>query len=319
MVDNYGREIDYLRISLTEKCNLRCIYCMPQDMNIEENYVNEVISYEDYKKIIKNFAKMGINKLRFTGGEPLMYNHLKELIEYASKECNVEEIAITTNGIDLCDKIDELKESGLTNVNISLDSFDEEKYRKITGGGDLKKVLKAINKCIELNIKIKINCVFINGMNDSEFEELIDITKDNKIDIRFIELMPIGQGEKIFEKGYINLRDKIKELNNLEDYKSNEKSVADYYKIKGAKGRIGIITPMSCSFCSKCNKIRLTSEGNLKLCLHSEEEIDIKPYLTSDEEFIKFMEKTIKSKPKEHNLNELGKSQTSRKMYQVGG
>lgn len=319
MVDNYGREIDYLRISLTENCNLRCIYCMPQDLKFDDNFINETISFDNYKTIIKNFSKLGINKIRFTGGEPLMYTHLKELIEYTSKECGIDEIAITTNGIDLSEKIEELKNSGLTKVNISLDSFDEEKYKKITGGGDLNKVLKAIDKCLELDIKVKINCVFINGMNDSEFEELIKITLEKPIDVRFIELMPIGQGEKIFEKGYINLRDKIKELDELEKYNTNEKSVAEYYKLKGAKGRIGIITPMSCSFCSKCNRIRLTSEGNLKLCLHSEEEIDIKPYLNSDEEFISFIERTIKSKPKEHNLNELGKSQTSRKMYQVGG
>lgn len=319
MVDNYGREIDYLRISLTEHCNLRCIYCMPQDLKFDDNFINESISFEDYKTIIKNFSKLGINKIRFTGGEPLMYTHLKELIEYTSKECGIDEIAITTNGIDLSEKIEELKNSGLTKVNISLDSFDKDKYKKITGGGDLYKVLDAINKCLELDIKVKINCVFINGMNDSEFEELIKITLEKPIDVRFIELMPIGQGEKIFEKGYINLRDKVKELDNLEKYSSSEKSVADYYKLKGAKGRIGIITPMSCSFCSKCNRIRLTSEGNLKLCLHSEEEIDIKPYLNNDEEFIDFIKSTIKSKPKEHNLNELGKSRTSRKMYQVGG
>lgn len=319
MVDNYGREIDYLRISLTEHCNLRCIYCMPQDLKFDDNFINESISFEDYKTIIKNFSKLGINKIRFTGGEPLMYTHLKELIEYTSKECGIDEIAITTNGIELSEKIEELKNSGLTKVNISLDSFDKDKYKKITGGGDLDKVLDAINKCLELDIKVKINCVFINGMNDSEFEELIKITLEKPIDVRFIELMPIGQGEKIFEKGYINLRDKVKELDNLEKYSSSEKSVADYYKLKGAKGRIGIITPMSCSFCSKCNRIRLTSEGNLKLCLHSEEEIDIKPYLNNDEEFIDFIKSTIKSKPKEHNLNELGKSQTSRKMYQVGG
>lgn len=319
MLDNYGREIDYLRISLTENCNLRCIYCMPEDTKIDDNVINENISFDDYKKIIKNFTKLGINKIRFTGGEPLMYTHLKELIKYTSKDCGIKEIAITTNGIELSENIDELKKYGLTKVNISLDSFDEDKYRKITRGGDLNKVLDAIERCLKLDIKVKINCVFINGMNDSEFDKLIEITKTKPIDVRFIELMPIGQGEKIFERGYINLRNKIKELENIKEYKTNEKSVADYYKLEGAIGRIGIITPMSCSFCNKCNRIRLTSEGNLKLCLHSEEEIDIKPYLKSDDDFINFIENKIKLKPKEHNLNEMKKSQTSRKMYQVGG
>lgn len=319
MLDNYGREIDYLRISLTENCNLRCIYCMPEDTKFDDSFINKNISFDEYKIIIKNFTKLGIKKIRFTGGEPLMYAHLKDLIKYTSRDCGVDEIAITTNGIELSDNIEELKKCGLTKVNISLDSFDEDKYKKITRGGDLNKVLDAIEKCLKLDIKVKINCVFINGMNDSEFDKLIEITKTKPIDVRFIELMPIGQGEKIFEKGYINLRDKIKDLENLKEYKTNEKSVADYYKLDGAVGRIGIITPMSCSFCNKCNRIRLTSEGNLKLCLHSEEEIDIKPYLTSDESFINFIENTIKQKPKEHNLNEMKKSKTSRKMYQVGG
>lgn len=319
MIDNYGRKIDYLRISLTEKCNLRCIYCMPPDIEFEETYINDNISFENYKIVIKNFSELGIKKIRFTGGEPLLYSQLSELIAFTSKECNIKEIAMTTNAIDLTEKIDKLKDCGLTTVNISLDSYDEVKYKKITGGGELSKVFKSIYKCLDLGIKVKINCVFINGMNDTEFEELIEITRTYPIDIRFIELMPIGQGEKIFEKGFISLKEKIEEIKGLDDCDSSEKSVAKYYKLKGAKGRVGIITPMSCSFCSNCNRIRLTSEGYLKLCLHSEEEIDIKPHLSNDEEFKKFIEDIIITKPKEHNLNKCHKSETARKMYQVGG
>lgn len=319
MIDNYGRNIDYLRISLTEKCNLRCVYCMPQDLKFDEDFENEHISFENYKSIIRNFSKLGINKLRFTGGEPLMYKNLKELIEFATKECNIYEVAMTTNGINLYEEIDELKEKGLSTVNISLDSLDEEKYKKITGFGELKNVLKAIDRCIELGIKVKINCVLINGMNDDEFEKLINLTKEQPIDVRFIELMPIGQGEKLFKNGFISLKEKIEQVEDLDEYNVNEKSVAKYYKLKDAKGRVGIITPMSCSFCKQCNRIRLTSEGYLKLCLHSEEEIDIKPYLNNDNEFINFIESIIKSKPEEHHLNELKKSETNRKMYQVGG
>lgn len=319
MIDRYERKIDYLRVSLTEKCNLRCIYCMPQDIKFEDDFVNDVLSLKDYKTIIRNFSKLGITKIRFTGGEPLMYPDLEELIHFTSNECKIKEIAMTSNAIGLSEKIEKLKECGLTKVNISLDSFNEEKYRKITGGGELSEVLKSIDKCLELGIKVKINCVFINGMNDSEFENLINTTIEKPIDVRFIELMPIGQGEKLFKKGFINLKDKVEKLDNLEIDNREEKSVAKYYRLKGAKGRIGIITPMSCSFCSKCNRIRLTSSGNIKMCLHSEEEIDLKPYLNNDDKFIEFMNNAIKTKPKEHHLNELKKSETSRKMYQVGG
>lgn len=319
MIDNYGRNIDYMRISLTEKCNLKCIYCMPESLKFEDKNINDSVSFEDYKIIIRNFANLGITKIRFTGGEPLLYSKLKELIAYASKECKIKELAITTNGINLVEQIEGLKKSGLTKVNISLDSFNEDNYKKITRGGNLRKVLASIDKCLDLNIRVKLNCVFINGLNDSEFEKLIDITRKKPIDIRFIELMPIGEGEKLFKEGFISLKDKIEQIEEIEEDNSEKKSVAKYYRLKGAKGKVGIITPMSCSFCTKCNRIRLTSKGYLKLCLHSEEEIDIKPYLKDDNEFKYFIENIIKNKPKEHNLNELKRSESSRNMYQVGG
>lgn len=319
MLDKYDREIDYARISLTEKCNLKCIYCMPSGVKFKEMCTSNTLSLDNYKSIIKNLSQVGIKKIRFTGGEPLQYTKLEELIKFTSDICKIKKISITTNGIGLKDRVKKLKENGLSSINISLDSLDHVKYKKITGGGDLNDAIEAIKKCLELNIKVKLNCVFIQGMNNDELHNFINITKEYPIDVRFIELMPIGEGEKIFNKGFINLKDTIEQIKELKYDHSEEKSVATYYKLEDGKGRIGIITPMSCSFCENCNRIRITSSGNIKLCLHSEEEIDIKAYLDDEEKFKIALKEIIKNKPKEHTLNQSYKSNTFRKMYQVGG
>lgn len=318
MIDKYNREIDYLRISLTDKCNLSCIYCMPRKIDFKDN-INDVLSFEDYKFIIKGFSKLGIKKVRFTGGEPLIYEKLKELIKYTKEKCSIDDICITTNAIGLYEKIDKLKENGLKKVNISIDSLDEDKYKKITRGGDLKEVLESVDKCIDLGIKVKINCVLIKGLNDDELNNFINLTKYKDLDVRFIELMPIGEGLKIFKKGYINLKETLNKKESLKPINNEEKSVASYYKLKGAKGKVGIITPMSCSFCSECNRIRMTSNGKIKLCLHSNEELDVVKYLNNEDKFCSAIQNYIYEKPEKHNLIENKKSDTNRNMNQIGG
>lgn len=320
MIDKHNRKIDYLRISLTDSCNLKCIYCMPSDTRFEENIINNELAFEDYKIIVKNFSQIGINKIRFTGGEPLIYPHLDELIKYTKQVSNINDICITTNGIGLEDRIEKLKEYGVKKVNISLDSLDENRYRNITRGGELNKVLLAIDKCLQLDIKVKINCVVIKNFNYDEINDFIELTKHKSLDVRFIELMPLGEGEKIFKSGgYVNLKVELENIDNLIPIKSKEKSVAHYFKPKDGKGRIGIITPMSCSFCNECNRIRITSNGKMKLCLHSEEEIDIKPYLKKEAKFKQMILDNVKLKPKEHKLIKNNKSDTKRRMYQIGG
>ncbi|MGL6105659.1 GTP 3',8-cyclase MoaA [Romboutsia sp.] len=319
MIDNYNRKIDYARISLTEKCNLKCIYCVPADEPIKEKQDDEILSLDDYKIIIKALSSVGISKIRFTGGEPLQYRGLDELVYYAANICKIKTVSITTNGIGLKDRVESLMKNGLNTINISLDTLDKDRYKKITGGGDFDDVIESIKKAMELNLKVKINCVFIKGINSDELSSFIDIIKNYPIDIRFIELMPIGQGEKMFNKGFINLKESINSLKELEIDNTDEKSVATYYRVKGGKGRIGIITPLSCMFCKNCNRIRITSDGNVKLCLHSKEEIDIKPFLKNEEKLNIYIEEIIKYKPKEHSLNESNKSNNSKKMYQLGG
>lgn len=319
MIDKYGRNINYLRISLTDKCNLRCTYCMPSNVEFNDEYINNSLSIYDYKFIIKSMASAGITKIRFTGGEPTLHPGLNELIRFAKNECNIDDIAITTNGINLAKMIADLKSSGLRKVNISLDSLKEYKYKSVTRGGDLKLVLDSINACLREGIKVKVNCVVIKGFNDSEIYDFIELTRYNPIDVRFIELMPIGEGKKIYKNGYINVNDIINSIDNLYLDECDKSSPAKYYRYKNSKGRIGLITPLSCSFCSNCNRIRITSNGKVKLCLHSEEEIDIKNYINRPMAFREVLKDMIIYKPEKHNLIENQNSNTYRRMYEIGG
>ena len=319
MLDGYERNIDYARISLTDKCNLRCVYCMPEDKVYENNLINDTLSFNDYKFIINGLSQVGIKKIKFTGGEPLLYPHLKELIKYAHYECNIDDISITTNGIGLNEIAYELKRSGLKSVNISLDSLKSYKYKSITRGGNLTDVLKSINRCLELGIKVKINCVVIKRFNDDEVYDFIEMANYYPIDVRFIELMPLGEGEYFYENGYFNISNFINDIDELYKIEDEKGSTARLYQAKYAKGRIGIITPISCQFCNTCNRIRITSDGKIKLCLHSNEETDIRYYLNKPMIFKEVLKEIILKKPDKHNLLESNSSDTYRQMYEIGG
>ena len=319
MLDGYERNIDYARISLTDKCNLRCVYCMPEDKVYENNLINDTLSFNDYKFIINGLSQVGIKKIKFTGGEPLLYPHLIELIKYAHYECNIDDISITTNGIGLNEIAYELKRSGLKSVNISLDSLKSYKYKSITRGGNLTDVLKSINRCLELGIKVKINCVVIKRFNDDEVYDFIEMANYYPIDVRFIELMPLGEGEYFYENWYFNISNFINDIDELYKIEDEKGSTARLYQAKYAKGRIGIITPISCQFCNTCNRIRITSDGKIKLCLHSNEETDIRYYLNKPMIFKEVLKEIILKKPDKHNLLESNSSDTYRQMYEIGG
>ena len=248
-----------------------------------------------------------------------MYPHLIELIKYAHYECNIDDISITTNGIGLNEIAYELKRSGLKSVNISLDSLKSYKYKSITRGGNLTDVLKSINRCLELGIKVKINCVVIKRFNDDEVYDFIEMANYYPIDVRFIELMPLGEGEYFYENGYFNISNFINDIDELYKIEDEKGSTARLYQAKYAKGRIGIITPISCQFCNTCNRIRITSDGKIKLCLHSNEETDIRYYLNKPMIFKEVLKEIILKKPDKHNLLESNSSDTYRQMYEIGG
>ena len=318
MKDSFGREINYLRISLTDRCNLRCKYCMPE-CGIDKFTHNDMLSLEEIYEITKSFVALGVNKIRFTGGEPLVRKGIVELIEKVSKLPGVKDIAMTTNGILLKRFAKDLKRAGLNRVNLSLDTLDHEKYKEITRGGDIKDFFAGIEEAKRVGLTpIKINTVLIGGFNDSEIKDLVNLTQDEEIDVRFIELMPIGEAASWAEEKFVSNDLILKKLTDLKAVdREDPSSPAVYYKLPGGKGKVGIINPISCKFCEDCNRVRLTSVGMLKLCLHSNEEIDIKKTLREGQDLEEFIARSILKKEESHHLED--REYIDRNMNQIGG
>lgn len=323
MKDKFGREIDYLRVSVTDKCNLRCIYCMDEKDNTFLKNDDKLTDDEIYR-IVKESSELGIKKVRITGGEPLVRPNLVNLLRKINSIQGIEEIYLTTNGILLTDMIDELAINGLKGVNISLDSLKEERFNKLTRLGKLNKVLESIDKAIALGIKVKLNTVIVDDINKDEIIDFVNLTKEKNIDVRFIELMPIGIA--INYKGATN-EEVLKVISeNYSDYeevvRSKSGGPASYIKLKDAKGKIGFISAISNCFCEECNRIRLTPEGFLKQCLHFDYGVDLKSKLRagiSDEELRKLIYDNIYDKPEKHLFLEKSDHKEIKFMNQIGG
>lgn len=318
MKDSFGRKINYLRISLTDRCNLRCRYCMPEKGVAKLDH-NEILSLEEIYELTKIFVELGINKIRFTGGEPLVRLGVVDLIGKIAKLDGVKDLAMTTNGILLKENLLDLKNAGLNRLNISLDTLNEDKYKQITRGGNLHKVIEGIKEAQSVGLTpVKINTVLIGGFNDDEIEDFVNLTIDNPIDVRFIELMPIGEAASFAKDNFIPNSNVLDVVKNLIPVVSEDKSSpAVYYKLPNAKGKIGLINPISCKFCKNCNRVRLTSTGKLKLCLHSNREIDLRNALLEVKDIKKIIMNSILTKEEEHHLED--KSYISRNMNQIGG
>lgn len=319
MRDSFGREINYLRISLTDRCNLRCLYCMPEKGIANKITHDEILSLDDIYRIARVFTKLGVNKIRLTGGEPLVRKGIVGLVEKLSRLNGVKDLTMTTNGLLLKDMASSLKDAGLSRINISLDTLNENKYREITRGGDLTKVIEGIREAKRVGlVPIKINTVLIGGFNDNEILDLINITREEDIDVRFIELMPIGEAVDWASKNFISNNEILKKAGNLMPVeKEDVSSPAVYYKLPDGKGKVGIINPISCKFCEHCNRVRLTSTGKLKLCLHSNEEIDLKKYLYSDQALEDIILQSVNKKEECHHLED--GAYITRNMNQIGG
>lgn len=319
MIDSYGRNINYLRVSITERCNLRCIYCMPEK-SIGQSSLVDHLKQEEILEIIKTASLLGIHKIRFTGGEPLLYNELEELIYETSRLSGIHNIGITTNGTFLYDRIHQLKKSGLNRVNISLDTLNKEQYRRITRGGELQNVLQGIETCLSLGLQsVKLNTVLLRGINDHEVWDFMELTRDLPIEIRFIELMPFGEGANLYHDCSVTVDTIRNSYPQLIPVGTEKGSTARLYKLAGAKGKIGFIHPMSNQFCSDCNKIRLTSSGTIKPCLHSQEEINIRDKISDQAALKAAIGDAIYHKPSRHWMNEEKSSRSLRLMHQVGG
>ena len=313
MKDRFGRNITYLRISVTDLCNLRCKYCMPES-GVESLCHSDILSIKEIVEIVKIASKNGIKKIRLTGGEPLVRRGFIELCKQISEIDKIEDIAITTNGVYLKEMADELFENKVRRINFSLDTLIKEKYNDITRRNDFDKTMESLFYAIKKGFKVKINVVLIGGFNDDEIQDFVNLANKYDLEVRFIELMQIGETANWSKDKFVSNKIVLEKVPKLEF--DGVSGVAKIYKIKGQKGKIGLISPISCSFCSDCNRIRLTSDGKLKPCLHSKDEINLKGL--SGEELEEVFKRGIFDKPEKHHLED-GKSESARDMNKIGG
>lgn len=318
IVDQSGRIIDYIRVSITQKCNLRCVYCMPENCKIEE----ERLDFEDYLKILRVFRELGVKKVKITGGEPLVRKGINEFVNSLKNDIGFESVTLTTNGILLSENIDSLLGAGIDGINISLDTMDRQKYREITRFGEFNSVKNAIDKLLDKGFKnVKINMVPIYGINSDEIIDFVDFAHNNPVAVRFIELMPISEAvnykgikrEKIISK----IRAKYGEEKLLNEKLGN--GPAEYYTFKNFNGKIGFIDAVGHRFCENCNRVRMDSSGNLRLCLEYGDGISMLDFLQgkiSKDEFKEKLRKIIYKKPiandfdvnsvRDFNMNNIG-------------
>lgn len=326
MKDICGREIDYLRISVTDRCNLRCVYCMPKE-GISPLHHEDILRYEEIERLCKLFADLGIKKIKITGGEPLVRKGIAGLIKMIKKIEGITSVTITTNGVDLKAQLPGLMEAGLDGINISLDTLNPAIYEQITGRDALGQVLEGIHGALEYeDLKVKINCVPFQKTGALDITDVAGLAKDSRLHIRFIEMMPIGLGKnfrgsreeeiiEILEKAYGPLIPYDKILGN---------GPAHYYSIDGFQGKIGFVSAMSHQFCGWCNRVRLTSEGFLKTCLQYSHGTDLKALLRgneTDEVLKNAIYETIYNKPISHNFNGKNKGEAwdEKQMFRIGG
>lgn len=319
MKDHFGREINYMRISVTDKCNNRCKYCMPPE-GVADLGHSTILTFEEIERIVSAAASLGIKKYRLTGGEPLVRKGIVGLVEKLAKIPGVEELGMTTNGLLLAQYAEDLKKAGLNRVNISMDSLRYSRYSEITRGGDLDQVVAGINEAVRVGMTpIKLNVVLMKGFNEDELLDFVQLTFQHDYEIRFIELMPIGTALEDCEYGYISCEE-IKSRLPLLVPIEGEGGVAELYRYRGARGKIGFITPISSCFCEACNKLRLTSDGKIKTCLHSEQEIDLKEALAHGDEavLVEAIRHAILGKEERHHLED-GGAPIARDMNRIGG
>ncbi|WP_010624626.1 GTP 3',8-cyclase MoaA [Companilactobacillus versmoldensis] len=329
LYDQYDRLHDYLRLSITDRCNLRCVYCMPKE-GLPFFPSDKVMSQDEIIEMVENFAEMGISKVRITGGEPLLRTDVVDIVRRIKNVDGVEDVSITTNGLFLGKLAKDLKEAGLDRLNISLDTFDPKRYKEITRGGNIQQVLDSISVAAKLHFKkIKLNTVLIKGQNDDEILEFLNYTKHNDVNVRFIEFMPIGNSMKTWKKEFVGLDNvfDICKQNGLEytpiELKGNGPS--DNYQIKGNEGSFGLIHPITAKFCENCNRLRITADGYVKACLYWNEEISIREAIPDKKKFRQLIQRALDNKPLNHEMamsetdRIIDEAPTWRHMSQIGG
>ena len=323
MKDRFNREIDYLRLSVTDQCNLRCVYCM-EDKAQEFLPKCSKLTDDEILRVVKACANLGIKKIRLTGGEPLVRPGIIELIGKINAIEGIEEIYLTTNGTVLSNQVKTLANHGLKGVNISLDSLKENRFQQMTRRGILSNVLTFIDECLTYGLKVKLNTVLVDDVNKDEILDFVKLTIQKPIDVRFIELMPIGIGKT--HKGVMN--EEVRRIiesaysNVLEVGKVDKGGPATYIRVNDGLGKVGFISAMSNCFCQNCNRIRVTADGFLKQCLHFKYGVNLKDLMRfgiNDEALEHVIQENIYQKPEKHLFNQKNQHEEVKFMDQIGG
>ena len=317
MIDRLGRNITYLRISVTDKCNLRCRYCMPEDGVCKKDHA-DMLTEDEFIDAVQAAAELGITKVRITGGEPLVKKNIVSICRRTAEVTGIREVCLTTNGILLPELAKPLREAGVKRLNLSLDTLKPEKYAYITRNGSLDAFRAGLDAAFEAGFeKIKINSVLIGGFNDDEIEDLARLTMEYPVDMRFIELMPMYDSGDFGIDAYVPYSRVLEKLPEAVSV-PQDGGVAKLYRLPGAKGNIGLISPVSAHFCGECNRLRLTADGKLKPCLHAADEYSIKGLSVADMKTV--MAEAIGNKPAWHgDLDAVNRSKAGRNMNEIGG
>lgn len=321
MKDLQGRTIDYMRISVTDRCNLRCKYCMPEGIRLLPE--KELLTYEEILKVCRQAVLLGMKRFKVTGGEPLVRKGCTGLIRDMKRLQGVEQVTMTTNGILLGEKLTELLEAGLDGVNVSLDTLDRKRYEAITGSDGLQTVLSAINKAADAGLRVKINAVLQPGVNDSEWRELLEFARERRVDVRFIEMMPIGYGKNCGMVSGEELLEKMKEAypDVTKDETFHGNGPAEYYRIPGFTGSIGFISAVHGVFCKSCNRLRMTAMGELKPCLCYRDSVSVREAVRNGngDKVRDAIKRAVLMKPEMHCFGQMQNVTELKRMVQIGG
>ena len=328
LTDSFTRRIDYLRLSVTDRCNLRCLYCLPEG-HAGFAPTHEVLTAAEIERLARVFAAAGISKVRLTGGEPLVRTDIVEIVERLARVPGITDLSLSTNGVLLGALARPLARAGLRRVNVSLDSLDAERFRAVTRFGRLDEVRSGLDAALAAGLSpVKVNMVVARGLNDDEVGAFAAMTQDLPLHVRFIELMPMGETGFFSKERWVPLPEILAAAGPLEPLTEEERPVghgpARYYRRPGARGSVGVISALSCGFCSSCNRLRLTSSGLLVPCLDGETGIDLRGPLrggADDAELHRLLEETVRAKPREHSMAAKAEAAVSnpRLMCAIGG
>ena len=307
MIDQFGRRVEYLRVSVTDKCNLRCIYCMPLE-GLTWLKRDELLDYEEIETVIRTMAGMGLRRVRITGGEPLIRRDLPDLIRKISAIREIEDLSLSTNAVLLADQAQELKDAGIQRLNISLDSLQQERVDEIARRpGSFHKIFEGLEAAERVGFTpIKVNVVLIRDRNDDEIEDFARITKERPWHVRFIEVMPTGSNLDLSANSFVSCQEALRRVRAMDKLEPVDgpfgNGPADYYRFPGAPGTVGVITPMSHNYCHRCNRMRLTAAGQLRPCLFGEIETNLRDPLRAGRDLRPLIEETLQIKPERHYL-----------------